>query len=309
MCWPFGLAPPGYGTLPRFKQKRGFLLMQNTVPRNKIISPAQPTGQRTRRLDFWRILRRLAFLITPLTVLTAWYLVTEFELVRPFLLPTPEAVLERFQQRITDGDRFLIDSTLWGHTMTTLTEVVLGLGIGAFIGIVAGYAIAKNRLLETLLSPIVIVFQSTPIVAYAPLLVIWFDSGIQSKVVTCVLVVFFPILMNTVTGLRSVPDDLRDLMRVSNASWWQTFIKLEVPASLPVMMTGLKTGATLAVIGAVVGEFVEANAGLGFLLNLARQQYDTPLVFVAAITLAIMAGTLYLAVTLLERRLLRWQRN
>jgi NitT/TauT family transport system permease protein len=205
--------------------------------------------------------------------------------------------------------KVLGDGTLWLHTRTTLIEVMIGLALGLSIGTTLGYAIAKNRLLEDLLTPIIVAFQSTPIVAYAPLLIIWFGSGMESKIITSTLIVFFPMLMNTVVGIRNVPADLRDLMRVSQASPWQTFQYLELPAAMPVLLTGLKTSATLAVIGAVVGEFIVANAGLGFWINLARQQYDTPLVYVAVMTLALMAGSLYVAVTYMERRLLAWQRN
>ncbi len=304
--------------LPRPDAERGFY-MQKVVPQQKEAN--QRDSKRvaqtpTRRLSvsilflsLLRILRRGAFLITPVVVLALWYFVTENELVRAFLLPHPQAVAERFHRALTDGDRFLLDSSLWRHTRVTLEEVLIGLGVGAFIGVLLGYWIAKIPLLESLFSPIIVLFQATPIIAYAPLLVIWFGSGIESKIITCVLIVFFPILLNTITGVRGVPKDLRDLMRVSNATGWQTFRKLEIPAAFPVLMAGLKTGATLSVIGAVVGEFIAANAGLGFLLNTARQRYDTPLVFVSAITLAIIAGTLYLCMTLLERRALAWQRK
>ncbi len=248
------------------------------------------------------LVRRFAGVATLLLVLGLWQLVTTQGWVRPFLVPAPAAVAAKFQEVLLDG-------RLWLHTHTTLTEVLLGLGIGVSIGVTVGYCIARSRLLEDLLSPIIVAFQSTPIVAYAPLLVIWFGSGPQSKIITCVLIVFFPMLMNTVVGMRGVPRDLHDLMRVSRATRWQTLTRLEIPAALPVLLTGLKTSATLAVIGAVVGEFIVANAGLGFLINLARSQYDTPLVFVAVITLALMAGTLYAAVSLLERRLLAWQKR
>jgi NitT/TauT family transport system permease protein len=173
--------------------------------------------------------------------------------------------------------------------------------------------IAKNRLLEDLLSPLIVALQSTPVVAYAPLLVIWFDTGsdnrLVSKILTCALIVFFPILLSTVVGIRNTPTPLHDLMRSLGASRWQMFAKLEVPAAMPVLLGGLKVSATLAVIGAVVGEFVSANAGLGFLMNLARNQYDTALVLVAVIALAVMARSLYGLVSLLERRVLAWQRR
>jgi NitT/TauT family transport system permease protein len=147
------------------------------------------------------------------------------------------------------------------------------------------------------------------VVAIAPLLVIWFGAGLLSKVLIAALIVFFPVLINTIVGLRSVPAGLRDLMRSLQATSWQTFRLLEVPAALPVFLGGLKVGATLAVIGAVVGEFVGADRGLGFLVNLGRGMYDTALVFVAIFTLVTMAMLLYGAVALLESRLLSWQKR
>jgi NitT/TauT family transport system permease protein len=130
-----------------------------------------------------------------------------------------------------------------------------------------------------------------------------------SKVMICALIVFFPVLINTIVGLRSVPDELRNLMRSLQASRWQTFRYLEVPAALPVFLGGLRIGATLAVIGAVVGEFVGADRGLGFLINIGRGQFDTALVFVAIFTLVGMALTLYGLVVLVEMRLLSWQQR
>jgi NitT/TauT family transport system permease protein len=146
-------------------------------------------------------------------------------------------------------------------------------------------------------------------VAIAPLLVIWFGPGLFSKVLICALIVFFPVLINTIVGLRSVPDELRDLMRSLQATSWQTFQYLEVPYALPVFLGGLRIGATLAVIGAVVGEFVGADRGLGFLINIGRGQYDTALVFVAIFTLVGMALALYGLVVLVETRLLSWQQR
>jgi len=140
-----------------------------------------------------------------------------------------------------------------------------------------------------------------------PLLVILFGYGRLYKVIVCALVVFFPILVYTVVGLRSVTRDLRDLMRSLEATRWQTFTMLELPAALPVLFGGLKVGVTLSVIGAVVGEFVGANRGLGFLVNLGQGLFDTPLMFVAIFLLVTIALALYGLVSLLENLLLSWR--
>jgi NitT/TauT family transport system permease protein len=191
--------------------------------------------------------------------------------------------------------------------MATLLEVLAGLLLGGLTATLLGYFLSKFPVLEKLLAPYLVASQSIPIVAIAPLLVIWFGAGISSKVLICSLIVFFPILINTVVGLREVPQDLRDLMASLKANRWETFWKLEVPAALPVYLGGVRVGATLSVIGAVVGELVGADRGLGFLINVGRGQYDTALVFVSVLTLVVMAMALYGLVLLLETRYLAWQ--
>jgi NitT/TauT family transport system permease protein len=167
---------------------------------------------------------------------------------------------------------------------------------------------AKSRALERLLSPYVVASQSVPIVALAPLLVIWFGTGQLSKVLVCALTIFFPMLVNTMIGIRSVEPELVDLMRSLRATRWQMLTLLEVPSALPILLGGLKVGVTLSVIGAVVGEFVAADRGLGFLINVARGNFDTPLMFVALFTLVNIALILYLLVVLTENVFLSWRR-
>jgi NitT/TauT family transport system permease protein len=246
--------------------------------------------------------RSAVSLIGLIGLLGLWQLIAMLELYPRFIIPPPMDVIERFVEVASEG-------SLWRHTFTTLSQMLGGMVIGVAIGVTVGYAIAKNRTLEAVLSPIIVAVQSTPVVAYAPLLVIWFGTGATSKVITAALIVFFPMLMNTVIGIRNVPTSLHDLMRSLKATRWQTFTTLEVPAALPVLLGGLKVSATLAVIGAVVGEFVIADAGLGRLINIARYDYDTPLVLVAVIMLALIARSMYGVVSLLERRLLAWQRR
>lgn len=268
--------------------------MQKTLSKTKQL--VSPPVQTTRGIS----LRWFAPFLAPLTLLALWQTVVWLQIYPTFIIPAPAEVLAKFAEVLADG-------RWWVHTRTTLEEVMLGLAWGVGIGVLLGYLMAKSRLLDTFLSPIIVLLQATPIVAYAPLLVVWFGSGTLGKVVTCAVIVFFPMLMNTAVGIRQVPSGLRDMMRALNATRWQTFVKLEVPAALPVLLTGLKTSATLAIIGAVVGEFVSARAGLGFMVNQARSQYDTPLVIVGVLTMTGMALCLYGVVYLLERRLLAWQ--
>ena len=244
--------------------------------------------------------KHLSILIALLIFLAAWEGLVRLLSLPAFILPAPAQVGERFLRAASDG-------TLLRHTTATLLEVMTGLASGVLFATLLGYMIAKSRLLENVLQPFLVASQAVPTVAIAPLLVIWFGPGIFSKVLICSLIVFFPVLVNTVVGLRAVPDNLRDLMRSLRASRLQTLRLLELPAALPVLLGGLRIGATLSVIGAVVGELVGADRGLGFLINVGRGQYDTALVFVGVFTLVALALTLYGAVVLLEKRLLCWQ--
>lgn len=216
----------------------------------------------------------------------------------PFILPRPGDVFRRLIVLLADG-------SLGRHTWVTLKEILAGLSLGAAIATALGYFLAHFPFAERLLSPYIIASQSVPIVAVAPLLVIWFGTGILSKILVCALVVFFPILVNTILGVRSVEPEFRDLMRTLEANRWKTFWLLEAPAALPFWLSGLKIGATLSVIGAVVGEFVASHQGLGYLIKQGQQLYDTPLIFVGIGTLAALAQALYGTVTLAERLLLR----
>lgn len=230
----------------------------------------------------------------------AWEIVARSSGIPSFLLPSPEDVAGQLVRAWTVGE-------LPRHIAATLVEILAGLALGLALALGLGYGLAKSPALERFVSPYLVASQSVPVVALAPLLVIWFGPGRMSKILICALIVFFPALVNTILGLRSVPPELRDLLRSLRASAFHTFTKLEVPAASPAVLSGLRVGATLSVIGAVVGEFVAAEEGLGFLLNVARGQYNTPLVFGCVLVLVGLALGLYGLTSLLEARLLRWR--
>jgi NitT/TauT family transport system permease protein len=247
------------------------------------------------------VVSRLLPVATLALFLLGWEAIVRLGHYPAFILPSPGRVLQRLLEVLLNG-------TLLSHAAITLVEVLGGLALGVTVATVLGYALAKSVSIERALSPYLVASQAIPIVAIAPLLVIWFGPGLTSKVLISALIVFFPILVNTIAGVRSVSQDLRDLMRSLQATPWQTFTRLEVPAAMPVLLAGLKVGATLSVIGAVVGEFAGADAGLGFMINLADGQYDTARVFVGVLALVVMALALYGAVAWLERRTLFWQK-
>jgi NitT/TauT family transport system permease protein len=253
--------------------------------------------------DVRGLLKRIGFLIASLLAgFAIWQGFTTFSEIPSFIFPSPADVWTKFISVIRDG-------SLLYHTWITLQEVIVGLSLGLTVAIMIGYFLAKSQLVERLLAPYIVASQSIPIVAIAPLLVIWLGPGILSKILTSALIVFFPVLVNTIVGLRSVPQELYDLMKSLQASPWQRILKLEIPAALPVFLGGLRIGATLAVIGAVVGEFVGADKGLGFLVNVGRGLYDTSLVFVSVFTLVLLALGLYGTVVFLETKLLSWKKQ
>ena len=243
----------------------------------------------------------LTILFSMVVLLIAWQLLVIVGDYPAFILPGPTDVWQQFQIVLADG-------RLVRHSLITISEIIPGLFIGLLIAIPLGYMLAKSPLAERLLSPYLIASQAIPVIAIAPLLTIWISSTYWSRVTVAVLVVFFPILVNSITGLRSVPPEMYELMASLHATRGQIFRKLELPAAMPVLLAGLKVGATLAVIGTLVGEFVQPRSeGLGYLLVTARYQFKTDLVFVVLFTLGAIALSLYGLVSLLERRLLYWQ--
>lgn len=243
-----------------------------------------------------------SMVVTLMATLLLWQLAVWLLKLPAFILPSPGQVLERSMIAIKDG-------TLIRNLSATLLEVIVGLLFGSLLATGLGYSLARSRLLERVLSPFLVASQAIPMVAIAPLLVIWFGPGLFSKILICALIVLFPVLVNTVVGLRAVPESLRDLMRSMRATRIQMLRYLEIPSAMPVLLGGLRIGATLSVIGAVVGELVGADRGLGFLINVGRGQYDTALVFVAVFTLILMALCLYGSVLFIERHLLKWQKE
>ncbi|MGD0807261.1 MAG: ABC transporter permease [Anaerolineales bacterium] len=245
--------------------------------------------------------RRLIPIAAAMAVCTfTWQAVAIFSGLPAFILPRPLLVANRLVEVLADG-------SLLRQSGYTLIEVVAGMALGVGTAAAMGYVLSKSRLVERVLAPYIVATQAIPVVAIAPLLIIWLGSGLPSKVLICALIVFFPVLINTIVGLRSVSANLRELMRSLGATRWQNFRLLEFPAALPILLGGLKVGATLSVIGAVVGEFLAPDRGLGYLISVARGQYDTALVFVGVFALVVMALSLYGLVAWAEHRWLSWR--
>ena len=235
----------------------------------------------------------LAFVVFVLV----WKAIVVIGNLPPFILPPPEQVGQRFIDAWLDG-------TVWPHFVTTMVEVALGLVVGVVLALAVGYGLARSALFERLASPYLVAAQAIPILVLAPLLVLWFGNGLASKVVICALIVFFPVAIATMVGIRSVDPRLLELGRSLRATDRQVLTTLEIPSALPNIFGGLRVGVTLAVVGAVVGEWAGASKGLAVLINLARGSlFDIPLMFAALLTIALIGVALYLVVVALEHRL------
>ena len=279
----------------RDKQGEWSVLNTQSVPLGKTAEGGARAGGRGGRSQHW-----LGWLSLPVglaILLALWAGLSQ--LYPPFILPGPVDVAARFAQALTDG-------TLVRHLSVTLVEALLGFALGFVVAVILGYGIAKQPLVERIISPYVVASQAVPIVALAPLLILWFGHGLASKVLVCALVVFFPILVNVLQAMRTVDRDMINLARAYSLTRSQIFWKIEFPSSLPALMAGLRIGATLAVIGVTVGELVGGNTGLGYLITYAEGQANAAMVFNAILLLTVIGIVLYGIVAAAEERILHY---
>lgn len=253
-----------------------------------------------------RLVRKnIQYILIPIALglfLAVWQIIVVVNQYPSFILPTPGQVAASWIENWRNG-------IIPRHLGLTLFEVGLGFGMALTFAVTVGYGLAKSPLLEKIVSPYIVAMQSIPIIAIAPLLIIWINTGPVQNALIAALITFFPMLVNTIVGIRNIRAEYRELLRSYAANGWQVFTKLEVPAALPVFFGGVRVGITLSVIGVVVVELLWADRGLGFLLNFARGTLDTPLLFATVATLSAMAISLYLLVVVLERILVHWRRS
>ncbi len=243
-------------------------------------------------------LERALYPVAGLVAIVAlWQGYTDLTGISRIVLPSPSDILVA---SVRDY------ALLMRETWPTLLATVLGFGIALAIGIPLAVCVANSRLLNLALYPILVATQSVPKVAIAPIVLVWFGLGMQSKLAIAFLVAFFPIVVDTATGLRATPVGLLELARSLRASPWQVFLKVQMPAALPFIFSGAKVAITLAVIGAVIGEFVGSVNGLGNLLLTANSQLESPLAWAALIWLSALGIALFAAVSLTERLAMPW---
>jgi len=244
--------------------------------------------------------RNVALSLVLLVVsLSAWEAVVRVAQIQAFILPPPSQILVALYRGIASG-------LYVKHLQVTLLETILGFAVGSALGFVLGTAVAMNRYVEYFLYPYIVMFQSLPKVALAPLIVIWFGLGLTSKVINAALVAFFPLLVNTMVGLRSADEDRVSLMRSLAASDTQIFWMLRLPNALPFVMAGLDIAMILALIGAIVAEFTGATSGLGMLILSMTYTMDVSGQFSVLLILSVVGLVLNRIVSLVRRRVLFW---
>jgi NitT/TauT family transport system permease protein len=235
-------------------------------------------------------------------VIGVWELAPRLGLVNEIIVPRFSKVAVAFWGLVTQPF-FPV------HLFTTLGEIVAGFAIGVTIGLTLGILLAVFPVAKRVTYPFVVGFQATPKVVFAPLFVAWLGFGMSSKVVMAVVISFFPVLINTLVGLESVPENAKMLMRSIRATRFQTFIKVSLPHALPIIFAGIKAALTFSVIGAIVGEFVGASKGLGYLLDLYNYQLRIDRVFAVIVVLASIGAGGYFLVEYLDRKLIFWRED
>lgn len=275
--------------------RRVIPFVRPSLPGRLEIAAAPPSSkERLPRGAQWNVL------VSGSLLLGLWELVVTAAHVPPWLLPSPQAVWRRFVEAYADG-------TLRLHVLPTIIESALGFAVALTIGMSLGYIVAHSRRAERWLTPYLAALQSVPIIAVAPLLVVWTTSGLLRNIIVSAMVVFFPIFSSTVAAVHGIPRELREVAKVEGAHLWQTLRFVEIPLALPTIFSGIRTSLAYATTGAVVAEFVGTRYGLGAMINIARGLLDVPLLFVAILCLIGITLVFYLTVTAVERGLTGWR--
>lgn len=244
-----------------------------------------------------RLRRSLFILLEFAGLVLIWHFVVTVFDIEQFLLPGPGVVAETL---VEDWRDLLV------HARATVTEVAVGYSIAVGFGLTLAVAMVSSRAIERAIYPIIVMLQAIPKVAIAPLLVVWLGFGVAPIIATTAVIAFFPITVATIVGLQGIGQNMINLGRVMGLSWAQLFIKIRFPSSLPSVFGGLKVGMTLAVIGAVVGEFIGAEAGLGALILISTSALNTPTTFSAIIIIALVGVLLFWLIEVVERFSVPW---
>lgn len=247
----------------------------------------------------------LPWVTTPtllLLLVAIWHLYVASSGVSAFILPAPAAVGAAWME-------LLQSPRAWAHTGWTVYATLAGFAWAVVAGVGLGVLIGRLRWLEVTLNPFIVATQVVPKVALVPLFVVWFGFGITSKVIIAAVLAFFPVLTNTVLGVKSIDAGHRDVMISLNATRWQVFRRLELPSALPYILTGMEVGVVLAIIGAIVGEYLGGNNGLGALLIAKMNGYETDALFAVVLHMTLLGFVFYFAIGALRRLLIPWHQS
>lgn len=242
----------------------------------------------------------LSPILTFVVFLAIWQFVTATAMVPAYLIPRPADVA-------TAGWMLFSTGVILPHLLATTAEMVFGFVLGSVIALATACVVAESRAVERCVFPFVVALQSMPKVALAPLLIVWFGFGLASKVVLVALICFFPVFVNALTGLQAARGDLVDLYRAFSAPRWRIFLDVKLPSATGAIFAGLQVGLVLALLGAVVGEFVAAQQGLGSLIQASSLNFDVPTMFVCILTLAAMGSVASTIVRIVQRRVVFWE--
>jgi NitT/TauT family transport system permease protein len=254
-------------------------------------------------MDREKFLRILPWISTPLLlvfIIGGWKLYTVVSGISEFVIPPPEAAWASLVDLVRDPETWTV------HAWITLFETIVGFAIAVVTGVAAGAVLGRIFWLELALRPIIVALQVIPKVALIPIFVILFGFGVTSKVIIAAILAFFPIMLNVMLGVRSVTPGHREVMRSLDAGRWQTFTHLDFHSTLPYVFAGMEVGIVFALIGAIVGEYLGANEGLGNLVVVSLNALDAPQLFAVIILLAALGSILYFAVTGVKRLMIPW---
>ncbi len=234
---------------------------------------------------------------TSFVILILWQLAVTLFSVPDYVLPGPLIIIREFFAHLR---------VLYPHTLVTVYETITGLIIAIFFSVFISVIMVWFRPVEKTLMPLMVFFQTTPKIAIAPLFIVWFGFGYTPKIIIAFWLAYFPIVIATITGLRDIEPEMIDLTSCMSATAWQTFIKVRIPNSLPHFFAGLKLGGIVALLGAIVGEFVGSDAGLGYMITMANHNYDVKLLFSVVIILVILGRLIYAITVWTEKRAISW---
>jgi len=242
----------------------------------------------------------LAPILLFLIIISTWEIADRIFDFNAVILPSPSEIYRAF------NEHYII---LFKETSITMVESILGFLLGSIIAYLLAILFTFSNLARDALYPYAIALKSTPLIAIAPLLVLWFGNGMFSKVIMSALVAFFPVLVNSVNGLNAVPKELLDLMKSLSASPWKVLIKVRIPYSLDYLFSSLKIASSLAVVGAVIGEFIGSTEGIGYLINTSSYYLETALMFAGIIMISIGGILFFGIISYLERKIVFWKEN